>query len=61
MRTCDEASSTTGSPRSQNVRRATRFAIPQVGTTTFRPNYTPVTFGTVAGLELGDAFEREGI
>ncbi len=31
--------------------------IPQVGTTTFRPNYTPVTFGTVAGLELGDAFD----
>jgi sarcosine oxidase subunit alpha len=32
-------------------------SIPQVGTTTFRPNYTPVTFGAVAGLELGDAFE----
>ena len=32
-------------------------AIPQVGTTTFRPNYTPVTFGAVAGLELGDAFD----
>ena len=31
--------------------------IPQVGTTTFRPNYTPVTFGAVAGVELGDAFE----
>lgn len=31
--------------------------IPEVGTTTFRPNYTPVTFGAVAGLELGDAFE----
>lgn len=31
--------------------------IPEVGTTTFRPNYTPVTFGTVAGLELGDAFD----
>jgi sarcosine oxidase subunit alpha len=31
--------------------------IPQVGTTTFRPNYTPVTFGAVSGLELGDAFE----
>jgi len=31
--------------------------IPEVGTTTFRPNYTPVTFGTVAGLELGDGFE----
>jgi sarcosine oxidase subunit alpha len=31
--------------------------IPEVGTTTFRPNYTPVTFGAVAGLELGDAFD----
>lgn len=27
-------------------------AIPEVGTTTFRPNYTPVTFGTLAGREL---------
>ncbi len=32
-------------------------SIPQVGTTTFRPNYTPVTFGAVAGVELGDAFD----
>lgn len=31
--------------------------IPQVGTTTFRPNYTPVTFGTLAGGELGDLFD----
>lgn len=31
--------------------------IPQVGTTTFRPNYTPVTFGLVAGSELGDLFD----
>jgi sarcosine oxidase subunit alpha len=31
--------------------------IPQVGTTTFRPNYTPVTFGALAGMELGDAFD----
>jgi len=29
----------------------------EVGTTTFRPNYTPVTFGTIAGLELGDGFD----
>ncbi|WP_321865759.1 sarcosine oxidase subunit alpha family protein [Paraburkholderia tropica] len=28
--------------------------IPETGTTTFRPNYTPVTFGTFAGRELGD-------
>ncbi|WP_321799406.1 sarcosine oxidase subunit alpha family protein [Caballeronia sp. J97] len=29
-------------------------AIPETGTTTFRPNYTPVTFGTFAGRELGE-------
>ena len=29
-------------------------SIPQTGTTTYRPNYTPVTFGAVAGRELGD-------
>ncbi|RDK09451.1 sarcosine oxidase subunit alpha family protein [Cupriavidus lacunae] len=29
-------------------------SIPDTGTTTFRPNYTPVTFGTLAGRELGD-------
>ena len=32
-------------------------SIAQVGTTTFRPNYTPVTFGLVAGGELGDLFD----
>jgi sarcosine oxidase subunit alpha len=31
--------------------------IPAVGTTTFRPNYTPVTFGLLAGGELGDLFD----
>ena len=31
--------------------------IAAVGTTTFRPNYTPVTFGLLAGPELGDAFD----
>jgi len=39
------------------VAQAMGKTIPQVGTTTFRPNYTPVTFGVVAGLELGDSFE----
>ena len=29
-------------------------SIPETGTTTFRPNYTPVTFGAVAGRELGE-------
>ncbi len=31
--------------------------IPSTGTTTFRPNYTPVTFGAIAGTDLGDTFE----
>ncbi len=31
--------------------------IPQVGTTTFRPPYTPVTFGTLAGEARGDIFQ----
>lgn len=31
--------------------------IPETGTTTFRPNYTPVSFGTLAGIELGDFFD----
>ncbi len=39
------------------VAQALNKTIPEVGTTTFRPNYTPVTFGALAGLELGDAFE----
>ena len=29
-------------------------SIPETGTTTFRPNFTPVTFGAIAGRELGD-------
>ena len=28
--------------------------LPEVGTTTFRPPYTPVTFGTIAGQERGE-------
>lgn len=31
--------------------------IPGVGTTTFRPAYTPVTFGTLAGNNVNDLFE----
>ena len=31
--------------------------IASTGTTTFRPNYTPVTFGAIAGPDLGDRFE----
>ncbi|HEX6795029.1 MAG TPA: sarcosine oxidase subunit alpha family protein [Casimicrobiaceae bacterium] len=37
--------------------RALRNDIPSTGTTTFRPNYTPVTFGAIAGRDLGDMFE----
>jgi sarcosine oxidase subunit alpha len=31
--------------------------IPEVGTTTFRPPYTPVTFGTCAGESVGDLYD----
>jgi sarcosine oxidase subunit alpha len=31
--------------------------IPDIGLTTFRPPYTPVTFGTLAGHARGDAFD----
>ena len=33
------------------------MAIPQVGTTTFRPPYTPVTLGTLAGEARGEIFQ----
>jgi len=32
-------------------------SVPEVGTTTYRPAYTPVTFGTLAGAHAGDTFE----
>ncbi|SFV32100.1 sarcosine oxidase subunit alpha family protein [Hyphomicrobium facile] len=32
-------------------------SIPEVGTTTYRPAYSPVTFGTLAGAHAGDTFE----
>lgn len=31
--------------------------IPEVGTTTFRPAYTPVTFGALAGENVGELFD----
>ena len=31
--------------------------LPSTGTTTFRPNYTPVTFGALAGPDTGDRFD----
>ncbi|HXV12321.1 MAG TPA: sarcosine oxidase subunit alpha family protein [Burkholderiales bacterium] len=37
--------------------RALGQDLASTGTTTFRPNYTPVTFGAIAGRELGDLFD----
>ena len=37
--------------------RAMGKPIQDVGTTTFRPNYLPVSFGTFAGLERGELFD----
>jgi sarcosine oxidase subunit alpha len=34
-------------------------SIAQTGTTTYRPNYTPVTFGAIAGRETGALFDAE--
>jgi sarcosine oxidase, subunit alpha len=34
-------------------------SIAETGTTTYRPNYTPVTFGAVAGRETGALFDPE--
>ena len=31
--------------------------IPEIGTTTFRPAYTPTTFGTIAGESVGDLYD----
>ena len=36
---------------------AARRKVPEVGLTTFRMPYTPVTFGTFAGLARGDLFD----
>lgn len=41
------------------VARALGKTIPEVGTTVFRPNYTPVTFGAVAGAHVADRFDPE--
>ncbi|MCG4453066.1 sarcosine oxidase subunit alpha [Pseudomonas sp. MMS21-TM103] len=37
--------------------RSLGISIPQMGTTMFRPNYTPVTFGAVAGRNCGALFD----
>lgn len=39
------------------VARETGRAVPQVGLTTYRPPYTPVTFGVFAGAAIGDLFD----
>ena len=39
------------------VARLTDQALPQVGHTTFRMPYTPVTFGALAGIARGELFE----
>ena len=37
--------------------QASGRSIAQTGTTTYRPNYTPVTFGAIAGREIGALFD----
>jgi sarcosine oxidase subunit alpha len=37
--------------------KALNKSIPETGTTIFRPNYTPITFGAIAGRHCGDLFD----
>ncbi|TVM05042.1 MAG: sarcosine oxidase subunit alpha family protein [Halomonas sp.] len=39
--------------------RCLKRPIPEVGTTVFRPNYTPVTFGAIVGRHCGSLFDPE--
>lgn len=39
--------------------RCLKRTIPEVGTTVFRPNYTPVTFGAIVGRHCGELFDPE--
>lgn len=39
--------------------RSMGISIVQMGTTMFRPNYTPVTFGSVAGRHCGELFDAK--
>ncbi len=41
------------------VARCLRRTIPEVGTTVFRPNYTPVTFGAIVGRHCRELFDPE--
>ncbi len=36
---------------------ALKMPIPDIGTTTFRPPYTPISFGAIAGLEAKELFQ----
>ena len=38
------------------VSQATGRDIPEIGTTTFRPPYTPISFGSIAGTSVGNLF-----
>jgi sarcosine oxidase subunit alpha len=37
--------------------KALNKTIPETGTTIFRPNYTPITFGAIAGRNCGELFD----
>ncbi|MFT6915556.1 MAG: sarcosine oxidase subunit alpha [Motiliproteus sp.] len=37
--------------------RSMNKTIPETGTTIFRPNYTPITFGAIAGRHCGELFD----
>ncbi|WP_027858218.1 sarcosine oxidase subunit alpha [Marinobacterium jannaschii] len=37
--------------------KSTNRTIPETGTTVFRPNYTPITFGAIAGRHCGERFD----
>jgi sarcosine oxidase subunit alpha len=39
--------------------KALKQDIPTTGTTTFRPNYTPITFGAIAGRDVKEMFDPE--
>jgi len=39
--------------------RCLKRSIPEVGTTVFRPNYTPVSFGAIVGRHCGELFDPE--
>jgi len=39
--------------------KSLKQTIPDTGTTIFRPNYTPVTFGAITGRNVGELFDPE--